>query len=133
MDKQTVTNTGQFNEELIRAQINQKLNYSKPWYASGDLGVSVITDHDVFPYPRFFRGDFRKETPQVFEREAGFRKTNNPCYAPLYAFPEPNKPNLCWEGPCNANYPCIPEFSSKFTDRQAYNIQLNKMCPSYWV
>jgi len=133
MAQQTIQNRGQFNEDLIRAQINQKLNYSRPWYASGDLGISVITDHDTFPYPRYFRGNFRSETPQVFEREAGFRKTNNPCYTPMQVFPKTHEPNLCWEGPCSANYPCVPEFSSKFSDIQAYKVQLNKMCPSHWV
>jgi hypothetical protein len=133
MAQPTVSNQGQFNEDLIRAQISQKLNYSKPWYASAELATSVITDRDTFPYQRFYRGKFNEENPRIFEREAGFRKLNNPCYTPMYVYPEETQPNLCWEGPCSATYPCIPEFSSKFTDKQAYRVQLNRMCPSYWI
>lgn len=133
MAQSAIVNRGQSNEDLIRAQINQKLNYSQPWYASANLAASVITDHDNFPYTRFYRGDFRKENPSVFEREAGYRKVNNSCYRPMHVFPKSSEPNLCWEGPCSWNGPCIPEFSSKFTDLRSYQLQLNKMCPSHWV
>ena len=69
------------NVNHIQAQIKRKQSY-KPFLATTKDAVGVITDYDVFPYPRYFRGQALSSKPIVAEREAGWRIRRDWCYNP---------------------------------------------------
>ncbi len=68
------------NVKNIREQIERK-KQSTPYYATTKQAVSVITDYDTFPYPRYFRGIAEMSEPIVAEREAGWRPRHDDSYA----------------------------------------------------
>ncbi len=91
--------------DFTQRQIERKLNYNAPYYATFQTTDKVITDMDHFPYKRFFRGIYNQNNPTVMEREAGFRPRNDSCYT-LHHITVPNKPTYCWEYPCSTVKPC---------------------------
>lgn len=95
------------NRDLIRFAIQQKQFGTRPFYATQELAQSVLTDMDEFPYFRFFRGEYNKPYPVVFEREAGFRPINEGC-RPLLPPPAKCEPAYCWQSPCSTTFPCRP-------------------------
>ena len=67
------------NVENIREQIKRK-KQSIPYYATTKQAVSVITDYDTFPYPRYFRGVPEMSEPIIADREAGWRPRHDNSY-----------------------------------------------------
>ena len=67
------------NVKNIQEQIEAKKS-SLPYYATNSDVTSTITDHDTFPYPRYFRGIPASNIPIIAEREAGFRPVHNDVY-----------------------------------------------------
>ena len=63
----------------VREQINKKKGLN-PYFATGDLVVGVVTDQDVFPYQRMFRGVPESSVPIVYERETGWRDRHDDAY-----------------------------------------------------
>ena len=55
------------NLNNIRKQIELKKS-DKPFLATSVDGTGVVTDYDVFPYPRYFRGVATSSVPIVAER-----------------------------------------------------------------
>jgi hypothetical protein len=93
-------------EQRIQIEILKKIDKTAPTYAQP---TKVITDMDVFPYNRFFRGNPSSTEPVVFEREAGWR----------VIYPSPPKivekgvyPRHCFEPACSTIYPC---YSADYT------------------
>ena len=74
-------NINEHNLNSIRKQIELKKGY-KPFLATSVDSTGVVTDYDVFPYPRYFRGVPTSDKPIVAEREAGWRQRNPGCYRP---------------------------------------------------
>ena len=83
---------------------------------------------DNFPYSRFFRGEFESTRPVVFEREAGWRKKENNCYKVQDPIKPVNHNKLCFEAACSTVYPCYLNYASKYSDREAFLVQLNNAC-----
>jgi len=100
---QSVTNN---TVNFVQQQIAAK-NSSTPYYADAKIVRSAITDMDVFPYPRFFRGKPTDPNPNVLEREAGFRNRYQAGYTPQIKLPEAPKPNVCFQPSCNTITPCL--------------------------
>jgi hypothetical protein len=42
--------------------------------------------------------------------------------------PRPNLPNNCFQAPCSTVYPCYPEYLTKYSDKEALDLILNKTC-----
>ena len=110
--------------EDVRNQIQQKLDYSQAYYGRNNTVKGMITDMDNFPYIRFFRGEYNKEYPIVFNREAGYRPLENQCYAPVLAYTPNPYINFCWQTPCSTVYPCRPPP----VDQASLNILNNRNC-----
>ena len=56
--------------DLIRKQIQNKINYDSPSYFNlngPEYLHNTITDMDHFPYKRFYRGQYDKTYPTVME------------------------------------------------------------------
>ena len=118
------------NVENIRHQIHQK-NQSSPFFATSVDVVHTITDYDTFPYPRYYRGVVGVTQPIVAEREAGWRKRHDSCYdvrEPMKRNIRPVKPNNCFQSACSTVYPCYPEYMTKYSDKEAMDLILNKTC-----
>lgn len=77
MSSQIINNN---NVDRVRKMIYEKEFNCKPFYATIGNSESIVTDYDVFPYPRWFRGVYNSDRPVVAEREAGFRQRNDNCY-----------------------------------------------------
>ncbi len=84
--------------ETVRLLIDKKVE-SSPSFANGNTVRNVITDMDVFPYNRWFRGVYYYSEPVIFEREAGYRKVENSVVnvAPL----EKQYESACFQVPCS--------------------------------
>ncbi len=120
----------EFNIENVRAQIAAKKASHSPYYSTSAQALGVVTDHDTFPYPRYFRGVPGSHIPVVAEREAGWRHRNDSCY---HVKPPPDiavsaYPNNCFQAPCSTVYPCYPEYLAKYSDKEAMDLILNKTC-----
>ena len=118
------------NVENIRSQINQK-NQSSPFFATSTDVVHTITDYDTFPYPRYYRGVVGVSQPIIAEREAGWRKRHDSCYdvnEPRKRNIRPTEPNNCFQSACSTVYPCYPEYMTKYSDKEAMDLILNKTC-----
>jgi hypothetical protein len=63
----------------VREQINKKKGMN-PHFATADDVVGVVTDQDVFPYQRMFRGIPESSVPIVYERESGWRDRHDDAY-----------------------------------------------------
>lgn len=121
------------NVNVIREQILKK-NSTQPFLTTIKDAGSVITDHDVFPYPRYFQGIPTSEFPIISEREAGFRPVNNACYqlnlSPNFDNPFPyNYPNHCFQAPCSTVHPCYPELVDRYKSNAEFELILNRNCP----
>lgn len=115
------------NVENVRYLINKKKG-NKPFFATIDDTSAVLTDMDHFPYTRFFRGEFESDRPIVFEREAGWRPTENNCYKNQDPIKPLNHNNICYESACSTVYPCYPSYAAKYSDRDAFLVKLNNAC-----
>jgi hypothetical protein len=108
-----------YNINIVRQQINRKLDYNSPLYmnqySNGEIIYRTITDFDHFPYKRFFRGVYDKSYPIIMEREAGFRPIDNQCYKKL-SLPNIVKPDYCFQYPCSTITPCFPAKVEEVTD-----------------
>lgn len=96
------------NIERIRSQISKKKG-NLPYFPSQEDVTSIITDYDMFPYIRYFRGEYTSTEPVIAEREAGFRKRMDSCYESRVCQKEDVYPNNCFEAPCSTVFPCYPQ------------------------
>ena len=100
-----MTSITQKNIEHVRSQIAAKTKGVLPFYASANAAPLVVTDRDVFPYGRFYRGIANSSNPVIYEREAGWRRRNDSCYEPQRKF-DLETPNYCWQTACSTVLPC---------------------------
>jgi hypothetical protein len=100
-----MSTTSEENIRAIRSQIQAKLNYNAPYYASVKDVERVLTDRDHFPYKREFRGIYYLPYPVIVEREAGYRPRNDLCYKAL-SCSIPCDNSYCWQKPCSTVLPC---------------------------
>lgn len=108
----------EYNVTNVQRMIENKLK-PYPYYATGHL---PITDMDVFPYTRFFRGVYSSDKPIVMEREAGFRPVHNNCYS-SHINTRTELDTIVYEYPCST---VLPIYSNgKLSDG---NISYNKDC-----
>ena len=117
----------QNNINYVRYEISKKIG-SNPYYATSNIIQNTITDYDHFPYTRNFRGIYYKTTPNVVEREAGFRQLQNNCYRKKMPNVIEINPRHCFEAPCSVVYPCYPEYLRKYADKEELEVMLNKVC-----
>ena len=118
---QNVTNN---TINFIQQQIAKK-NTPIPYYADKNLVKSSITDMDVFPYHRFYRGIACDPNPNVMEREAGYRTRYQAGYTPDIKISQGVKPNVCFNTGCSTIYPCLGN-SEKNILKQQQNETINK-------
>ena len=83
---------------------------------------------DHFPYTRFYRGQYMRTEPTVFDREAGWRPVRNMCYTSVVTYREPEYPNHCFETACSTVYPCYPGYLHKYSDKEQLEVMLNHRC-----
>ena len=75
------------NIEFIRSEIEKK-NSDSPYVSTIRHPMNVITDYDVFPYQRWYKGAPHMDTAVHDMREAGWRIRNDACYQPTYNAPK---------------------------------------------
>lgn len=115
------------NISNIRRQIDDKKS-SIPHYATSNQCEEVITDYDVFPYTRWYRGVPGIDVPIVAEREAGFRIRHDDCYKAPCMIENVVYPEHCFEAACSTVFPCRPDYLKKISDRSAMNIMVRDKC-----
>ena len=114
------------NIQNVQYQINQKKYNERPYYATQQNVVQVVTDYDELPYRRWYRGFPESEVPIIAEREAGYRPLIRKIYVEEKTVPE--KINHCFESAGSVVYPCYPEYLKKYSDADKMNVMLNKSC-----
>jgi hypothetical protein len=116
------------NVANVRRQIALKQG-SEPYWSTESMAKNANTDYDVFPYIRWFRGNYKSHKPIVAEREAGYRKREDNCYR--VSTPTKvgeNYPDHCFETPCSTVFPCYPKYAKSIQDRDELNVFINKAC-----
>ena len=103
-------------QQIIQEEIRKKNSY-QPYFTNYAI-YSVMNDHDIFPYDKFFRGDAKSTNPVVYERTAGWTPKKEKVNQPLIPV---EKPNHCFQGPCSIIYPCYATESNNY-------YFLNKAC-----
>ena len=131
MNDNFTQNINSSNVNHVRRQIAKK-NGSAPYLATKKEASDILTDYDVFPYPRYFRGVPTSSVPIVAEREAGWRPRHDDCYKVLQPPSKINYPNHCYQAACSTVYPCYPEYLTKYADKELLNVILNKACISQY-
>ncbi len=124
MDQQSITNqVTQNTVNFVQRQIALK-NSHTPYYADKNIVNNAITDMDIFPYTRFYRGKYYLDNPVVFEREAGYREGHEASYTPILN-PEPApQPTVCFQPACSTIFPCLANSQSN-VEREERNKVLN--------
>jgi hypothetical protein len=102
--------------ERIAKEIMKKNQCSIPYYAINTTVQQSVTDFDNFPYNRWYRGRFDYSEPVIIDREAGYRPIEL-CSAKPIDF-EDTTPNHCFEGACSVVYPCKPDGTGPFNDKE---------------
>ena len=91
----------------LNVLIQRKINSQNPCY--GTSTRQVLTDYDVFPYQRWWKGRTNADFPIIADRVAGYRKINNGCYVNICK--KNNKPSSypdhCFQYPCTTVKPCF--------------------------
>ena len=117
----------EYDINYVRSQIGKKLQ-DTPYFSTENNIQNISTDYDTFPYPRWFRGQYKSSNPIVAERVTGWRPRRDACYQ-IISPPEENEiPNHCFEAACSTVYPCYPSYLQKISDRDALNVALNNAC-----
>ena len=122
LTQQVTSNTVDFVQQQIKLK-----NSSTPYYADRKIVDNAITDMDVFPYPRFFRGKPTDPNPNVMEREAGFRNRYQAGYTPQINLPPAPKPNVCFEPACSTIFPCLGNSEQNILKIERNNILNNQI------
>lgn len=123
----TCNNINRSNVDHVRRQIAIKNDCSRPYSATIAQSAQVLTDYDVFPYPRWYRGVPTSDKPIVAEREAGWRPRRDECYQNRMCVGEQKEyPNHYFQAPCSTVFPCCPK--KLLFDREAENLLINKNC-----
>lgn len=109
----------------IRHEIEKKKS-SFPYFATSAESISVITDHDSFPYPRWYRGVPTSSNPIISEREAGWRQRNDNCYkiSNVNCKKQPY-PQHCFSSGCSVVFPCVPHKLDNYRDKELFDVILN--------
>jgi len=123
MSSQMTKDITENSMDFIQSQIAAK-NSSVPYYANTSIVQRSITDMDVFPYTRFFRGKPDDPNPNVFEREAGFRNHYQASYTPDVKLPPAPAPNICFQPACSTIFPCLAT-SDRNVAREQRNRDIN--------
>ena len=89
----------------LEEQILLKANPDSKFRATKDSVLPSKTDHDHFPYTRYYRGQYNNPDAVVSSNKAGWSKVRNNCYD--YTVYEVEKANdTCFQLPCNTTLPC---------------------------
>lgn len=88
--------------------------------------TNVFTDRYKFPYPYFWRGDYRSEYPHIYDREAGFAPRFNNSTKPHLPEGCIYYPNHCFTGPPSTQYPCYPECTQRYKSNNPYFLRPSK-------
>lgn len=112
------------NVNYIQSQIERKIS-ENPYFANNNTVTHVITDMDHHPYSRWYRGVYYYPDAILMEREAGYRKLNNGCYAPEREMVLETQPKYCFESACSTIYPCSPK---KYKEMEALESEINDRC-----
>jgi hypothetical protein len=93
-----------YNIANIRAQIEKK-KQNNPYFATINTVQNAITDHNSFPYTRYFKGIAMNPNPIIAEREAGWRPLDYNLYINTLPPDECEKPTLLFQGVCGLSTP----------------------------
>ncbi len=103
-----------------------KLKQSSQPYILSQTNVITQPGRAYFPYPDFWRGDYRSDIPIVVEREAGFHPRED---APGLSKPEVGHayPDHCFEASPSTQYPCYPECTEPWKRYNRYMLNYAKL------
>lgn len=103
-----------------------KLKQSDQPYIFSQTNVITQPERAYFPYPNFWRGDYKSSRPIVVEREAGFRPREDPPYESKRSIGHAY-PDHCFEAAPSTIYPCYPECTEEFKRYRRYMINYAKI------
>lgn len=117
----------QSNVMAVRELIARKIT-DEPYFANDESVMRVVTDMDHHPYSRFYRGIYYYPDPVMFEREAGYREQEDPCYKAGYTCGDDKPPEMCFEPACSTIFPCYTKERPAFVDMAVENAVTNGIC-----
>ncbi len=90
--------------------------------------MPIINDMDHHPYSRFYRGVYYFPEPIVFDREVGWRPSQDTCYDVNLPYIQEQQQNHCYQNACSTTLPCYPEYLKKNSDKLMLDTMLNNAC-----
>lgn len=127
MDDNLTVLTNDKTISFVRKEIARKRG-DMPYLASGKAITNILTDMDHHPYNRWYRGVYYYPEPVVMEREAGWREQRPMCYDLVVPREPEEQPNHCYESACSTTFPCFPNLTTRFSDREVLRHTVNKEC-----
>ena len=105
-------------------------NSKRPLYCVYNDIKKQNTDHDHFPYTRYFRSDVTSNVLTISDRKSGYYNNFKSCYIPEKINTENNikYPEHCFESSCVLNKPCFKENADRFAAFNKLNNLLNDSC-----
>lgn len=91
------------NNINLQTQIELKQNIAKPFFATQNTIGSVISEYNVFPFNRWYKGNAYSTEPIVDDRNAGWRVAKHPKMESPNVYPFTQK--TTFEPPCTTQFP----------------------------
>jgi hypothetical protein len=107
------------NAKYVREEILKK-NMPEPYFVDNTIYM-INNDYDVFPYPRWFRGNVKSDKPVVAEREAGW--VPKAKFKPEIPKDEIKKLTTCFQNPCSVVYPCYAPETNYISSNKVCTIE----------
>jgi len=96
---------------IIRKEILLK-NSDNPYFVENTI-YNVNNDHDVFPYPRWYRGKPSDSSAYIAEREAGW-VPKKIIYSKKIDKTKIKNSTMCFQTACSVIYPCYTPESGNY-------------------
>lgn len=110
------------NIDNVYKMVNEKKS-DTPIHITYSDGELIKTPYNVFPYTKWYKGEYLCSKPIVADREAGYRKINNYNHSKI---PYIGNSPFWFQGPCSV---LLPTVINKIGDKDKLEINIpNKCC-----
>jgi uncharacterized membrane protein len=111
--------------DYLKREIRKVQDPNLVYYPTASTVRNIHSGMDHFPYTKFFRGDYKSNTVNVYDRMAGFTPLRDCRYQPRVIETPNTQPTYCWEAPCSVIYPCgVGKLDRKIDVLGGYELQM---------
>lgn len=104
-------------KRTIQEQILLK-NRPELYYANFSY-YDTQSEHDVFPYNKYFKGEIKSDKPIIDERVAGWLPKNTTIIKDVKTASEELNKSICFQVACSSVFPCYVQGNSYISSNNA--------------